>query len=53
MDKRALPVTARKLELRQTQQGIFGLRREWIVDYYVLVVALRIRRVRCKTGSPV
>ncbi|MDP9202870.1 MAG: hypothetical protein M3P26_13190 [Gemmatimonadota bacterium] len=45
MAKRALSVPARKLQLRQTQQGIFGLRCEWIVDYYVLVVALRIRRI--------
>jgi hypothetical protein len=31
-----------KLELREPQQGVFGLRCERIVDNYVLVVALRV-----------
>ncbi|HMJ17440.1 MAG TPA: hypothetical protein VK478_03540 [Gemmatimonadaceae bacterium] len=45
MDERPFSISARKLELRQTQQGIFSLGCERIIDHYVLVIALRIRCV--------
>ncbi|MEP6857072.1 MAG: hypothetical protein ABI994_01715 [Gemmatimonadales bacterium] len=45
MDKRAFSVSAGKLELCQTQQGVFSLGCERIINHYVLVIALRIRRV--------
>src|SRR5215210_1303125 len=52
MDESALSIPPRQLELRQAQQGILSLWCKRIIDNYVLVVTLRIRRVRCKACSP-
>src|SRR5258705_11653341 len=52
MDKRTFSIPTRKLELCETQQGIFCLGSEWVVHNYVLIVAFSIRCIRGKAGSP-
>ena len=50
--KCAITVAARKLELRQPQQCILGLRLKRIVNHYVLVVALCIGGIRRERRAP-
>ena len=53
VDQGAVSIPARKLQLRQAQQRVFGLWRKRIVHNYVLVVALRVRGIRCKACPPI
>jgi hypothetical protein len=52
MRERSITITTRQLELRQTEQGIFGLRRQWVIHYEMLVITFCIRCVRSERRPP-
>jgi hypothetical protein len=52
MGERAITIAPRQLELSQTKQGIFSLRRQRVIHYYVLVITLGICRIRSERCSP-
>jgi hypothetical protein len=45
VSKRSIAIPARELELREPEQGVSGLRRQRVIDDYVLVVTFRVGRI--------
>jgi hypothetical protein len=45
-------ITSCQLELSQTQQSVFGLGRQRVIDYQVFVITFRIGCIRSERRSP-
>jgi hypothetical protein len=52
MSESAITITSCQLELRQAQQGVFGLWCQRVIHHEVLVITFGISRVRSEGRSP-
>jgi hypothetical protein len=50
--KSTVAIASGQFELSKAQQSVFGLWRQWVIDYQVLVITFRVGCIRSKRRSP-